>query len=86
MTEKCIEAQITVHKDAPVSSIAGMLADILIDGVYQALKDHPEELIRRDRADEIGKVVCHAKLFLQQLPEAERNPAFWYPQEARKES
>ena len=32
MTEKCIEAQITVHKDAPVSSIAGMLADILIDG------------------------------------------------------
>jgi hypothetical protein len=86
MTEKCIEAQITVREDAPVNSIAGMLADILVYSVYRALKDRPDELIRRDRADEIGKVVCHAKLFLQQLPEAERNPAFWYPQEARKES
>ena len=83
MTEKCIEAQITVQKDAPVNSIAGMLADILIDGVYQALKDHPEELIRLERADEIGKVVCHAKLFLQQTPEAERISAFWHPQEAK---
>ena len=70
----------TVQKDAPVNSIAGMLADILIDGVYQALKDHPEELIRLERADEIGKVVCHAKLFLQQIPEAERFPALWIPQ------
>ena len=54
-------AQINVKPDTPAKAIAAELTDLLTDGLYERLKNHPE-LIQKTRDPETGGDVHSVKL------------------------